>query len=64
MADHISGEPASIVRDDCNITAQAGYYAVNFVLPHNAIHQITGFKSEHDAKTWVAEVKHLVRTDR
>jgi hypothetical protein len=43
-----------------NIYGQAGYITVNFKSPYNSMHQISGFKTEDDAKAWIAETKAMI----
>lgn len=64
MAAHISDEPASVAHTQYNIYGRPGYFTVNFTSPYNSLHQISGFKSEHDAQAWIDETKLLIATYR
>ena len=44
-----------------NIYGRPGCFTVNFRSPHNALHQISGFKTEDDAQSWV-KTRRLVAT--
>jgi hypothetical protein len=39
-----------------------GCFTVNFRSPNNALHQISGFKTEDDAQSWVKETRRLIAT--
>ncbi len=41
-----------------HILPQSGGFAVRITFPHNAIHRIGGFKTEDDAKQWIAEARN------
>jgi hypothetical protein len=43
-----------------NIYGKAGYITVAFKSPYNSMHQISGFKTEDDAKAWIAETKAMI----
>jgi hypothetical protein len=70
MAAHISDEPGRVAAsqhvasNEYNIYGQPGYFTVNFTSPYNSLHQISGFKSEHDAQTWIEETRRLMKTCR
>jgi hypothetical protein len=64
MDETVLSERAAMVSNQYTICGQPGYFTVNFTSPHNAIHQITGFKSEDDAQAWIEETKRLVGTYR
>jgi hypothetical protein len=44
------------------IYGQPGCFTVNFRSPNNALHQISGFKTEDDAQSWVKETRRLIAT--
>lgn len=54
------GESMPKLESEYNIYGEAGYITVNFKSPYNSMHQISGFKSEDDAKAWIAETKALI----
>jgi len=53
-----------VASNEYNIYGQPGYFTVNFTSPYNSLHQISGFKSEHDAQTWIDETRRLMKTCR
>jgi hypothetical protein len=62
VTDPTADKAACAGHDDFNIIARAGLFTVNFRSPYNSLHQISGFKTEHDAQAWVAEARHLAAT--
>ena len=64
MAADIFDEPAFMASDQYKIYGSPGYFTVNFTSPYNSVHQISGFKSEHDARAWIEEARLLIKTYR
>jgi hypothetical protein len=68
MAANISDEPGPVASrqyvasNEYNIYGRPGHFTVNFRSPYNSLHQISGFKSEHDARAWIDEARLLVKT--
>ena len=60
MTDHVLDESVLRLPNEYNIYGQPGHFTVNFISPHNSIHQISGFKTEDDAQAWIAEAKVLI----
>ncbi|MGD0104713.1 MAG: hypothetical protein ABSC06_11820 [Rhodopila sp.] len=55
-----SDDSASQLSAEYAIYGQPGDFTANFRSPYNSIHQISGFKTEDDARAWIAETKLLV----
>ena len=70
MTAHISDKPGPAASNQCvasneyNIYGRPGHFTVNFTSPYNSLHQISGFRSEHDAQAWINEARLLVKTYR
>ena len=68
MAADIFNEPGPVVSRQYlaskgyNIYGRPGHFTVNFTSPYNSLHQISGFKSEHDARAWIDEARLLEKT--
>jgi hypothetical protein len=69
----IPDEPAPVASSqyvassEYNIYGRPGHFTVNFTSPYNSLHslhQISGFKSEHDAQAWIDETRLLAKTYR
>jgi hypothetical protein len=55
MTDSMSDSGALHSTTEYNIYGRAGCFTVNFASPNNLIHQVSGFRTEGDAQTWVSE---------
>jgi hypothetical protein len=64
MSDHTSDGHRPRSHDDYIIHGHVGYFTVSFTSPFNSTHQISGFKTEDDAQSWIAEAKLLIGTYR
>ena len=60
MAEPSSDESITQPFTEYNIVGQAGYITANFRSPYNSMHQISGFKTERDARAWIAEARLLI----
>ena len=58
----MSDKDAFRSNNEFNIYGQPGCFTVNFRSPYNALHQISGFKTEDDAQSWVKETRRLIAT--
>jgi len=53
-------EKVSRICAEYNIYGEPGDFTAKFRSPYNSIHQISGCKTEDDARAWIAETKLLV----
>jgi hypothetical protein len=60
MTDHALSETLSQPSAEYHIMhGQAGFFTVDFISTYNALHRITGFKTEDAARAWIAETRRL-----
>jgi hypothetical protein len=64
MNEQASNERAAMASNPYSITGEAGHYTVKFQSPHNAVHQVSGFKSEDDAQAWITDTRRITKTSR